>query len=50
MAEHLYRTASSEGPGAGPSNGSGGSAGPGTGSGSTKKDENVIDADWSEAN
>ncbi len=47
MAEHLYKAASSNGAdGQGPTDGAAG----GGGESSEKKDENVIDADWSEAN
>jgi molecular chaperone DnaK len=55
MAEHLYRSTSggpsAGGPGEGPGGPGAGPAG-GTGGGEKKKgeDENVIDADWSEAN
>ncbi len=51
MAEHLYKQTASEGGGDGPTDPGAGASGSGGPSGSgEKKDENVIDADWSEAN
>jgi molecular chaperone DnaK len=52
MAEHLYKQTSSGGPApGGPGAGGPGAGGPGAGGpGKKPEDENVIDADWSEAN
>src|SRR5262249_37685996 len=52
MAEHLYKTTSSGGPtpGGPGAPGAGGPSGGGPKTGGKSDDENVIDADWSEAN